>query len=116
MRAWEFINESAATKLSVGQMNDLKRQEREREASRQRRIERTRPMYANTVWQREQLELERMRLELEQIRAETEAIKAEPRTANDDAISELAQSGVEAKHCNERRVHQLARAEINRHK
>ena len=96
MRAWEFLNESNDRKptTTLRHLNDIKQEQQWRDASHQRRIERTRAMYANHAWQREQLELERMRLELEQLKAETEAIKAEARAANDDEI--LALRGPEA--------------------
>ena len=118
MRAWEFLNESNGRKptTTLRNLNDIKQEQRWRDASHQRRIERTRGMYANTDWQREQLELERMRLELEQMKAETEAIKAEARAADDDAISELARSGSKAKQRDDQRVQHMARAAIHRPK
>ncbi len=118
MRAWEFLNESDGREppITLRNLNYQKQDQRWRDASHQRRIERTRSMYANHAWQREQLELERMRLELEQLKAETEAIKAETRAANDDAISELARSGSEAKQHDVERVQRMARAAINRQK
>ena len=118
MRAWEFLTEDGGAKppTTLRDLNYQKQDQRWRDASHQRRIERTRGMYANHAWQREQLELERMRLELDQLKAETEAIKAETRAANDDAISGLARSGSEAKQHDHERVRQLARAAIRRPK
>ncbi len=118
MRAWEFLNEGVGKEkpITLRQLNSAKQDQRWRDASHQRRIERTRGMYANHAWQREQLELERMRLENEQLRAETEAAKAEARRANEETISELAQSGSEAKQRDDERVKQMARAAIHRRK
>ncbi len=118
MRAWEFLKESNGRKptTTLRHLNDIKQEQQWRDASHQRRIERTRGMYANHAWQREQLELERIRLELEQLKAETEVIKAEARSANDDAISELARSGSEAKQSDDERVQHMARAAIHRQK
>jgi hypothetical protein len=118
MRAWEFLNESNGRKptTTLRHLNDKKQEQQWREASHQRRIERTRGMYANHAWQREQLELERMRLEHEQLKAETEAIKAEARKANGEAVSELARSGSEALQRDDERVQHMARAEIQRQK
>ncbi len=118
MRAWEFLTESNGREppITLRNLNDIKQEQQWRDASHQRRIERTRGMYANHAWQREQLELDRMRLELDQLKAETEAIKAETRAANDDAISELARSGSEAKQRDDERVQHMAWAEIQRQK
>ncbi len=118
MRAWEFLTESGGSEppITLRQVNAAKRDQQWRAASHQRRIERTRPMYANAAWQREQLELERMRLKLEQIKAETEAIKSKARADDDEAISILARSSAEAKRRNEDRIQQLAQAEIHRRK
>ncbi len=118
MRAWEFLTESEAAKqpTTLRHLNDIKQEQQWRDASHQRRIARTRGMYANHAWQREQLELERMRLEHEQLKAETEAIKAEARAADDDVVSELARSASEAKQRDDKRVQQMARAAIHRQK
>ena len=118
MRAWEFLTEGVGRKppITLRHLNNLKQEQRWRQVSHQRRLKRTRAMYANTAWQREQLELERMELELEQLEAETEAIRAETRAADDEVISELARSGSEAMHRNEERVKKLARAAIHRPK
>ena len=118
MRAWEFLteDESAKPPTTLRNLNYQKQDQRWRDASHQRRIERTQGMYANHAWQREQLEIERMRLELEQMKAETEAIKAEARKANGEAVSELAQSGSEAKQHDDERIQKLARATIHRQK
>ena len=118
MRAWEFLNESNGREppITLRNLNGIKQEQEWRDASHQRRIERTRGMYANHAWQREQLELERMRLELEQLRAETEATKAEARAANAEAISELARSGSEAEKRDDERVRHMARAAIHRQK
>ncbi len=118
MRAWEFLTESNDRKptTTLRHLNDIKQTQQWRAASHQRRIERTRGMYANHAWEREQLELERMRLEHEQLKAETEAIKAETRAANDDAISDLARSGSEAMQHDDERVQHMARAAIHRQK
>ena len=63
MRAWEFLNESSGREppITLRHLNNVKQDERWRAASHQRRLKRTRAMYANTAWQREQLEIERMR-------------------------------------------------------
>ena len=116
MRAWEFMTEGrgAKPKITLRHLNKIKRQQQSRDASLQNRVERTRAMYANTNWQKEQLEIERMRLELEQLKAETEATKAEARATNAEAISELARSGSEAKDHDAERVQNMAMAEINR--
>ena len=118
MRAWEFLKESDSRKptITLRHLNDIKQEQQWRDASHQRRIERTRGMYANHAWQREQLELERMRLEHEQLKAETEAIKAEARKANGEAVSELARSRSQAKHRDDERVQHMARAAIHRQK
>ncbi len=64
MRAWEFLNEGGSRKppITLWHLNNLKQERQWRAASHNRRIVRTRAMYANTNWQREQMELERMRL------------------------------------------------------
>ena len=118
MRTWEFLTEGDGAKppTTLRDVNNQKQDDRWRAASHQQRIERTRGMYANHAWQREQLELERMRLELEQMKAETEAIKAEARKADDEVVSELARSGLEAKQRDDQRVQHLARAAIHRKK
>ena len=65
MRAWEFLNESSGREppITLRHLNNVKQDERWRAASHQRRLKRTRAMYANTAWQREQLEIERMRFQ-----------------------------------------------------
>ncbi len=88
MRAWEFITEDQdrTPEITLRSLNRQNREEKEKEASRQRHAALVRIMYADPDRELKQIELEKARLELEELsaeiaktRAETEETKADTR-------------------------------------
>ncbi len=79
MRAYEFITEDRdrAPEITLRGLNRQNREEKEKEASRQRHAALVRIMYSDPDREMKQIELEKARLELEELRAEIAKTRAE---------------------------------------
>ncbi len=79
MRAWEFLTEDRTRSpvITLRSLNRQNREEKEKEASRQRHAKLVRVMYNDPDRELKQIELEKARLELEELRAEIAKTHAE---------------------------------------
>lgn len=118
MRAWEFITktENSRPAISLRQLNDLKHEVRAREASRTRRDQLVRTMYANPGKELERIDLEKAQLELEQQQMELASTKVEAHAETTEAISGMAKAGSKACQQSRSEISNMARTEMRRRK
>ncbi len=118
MRAWEFITEkeNRRSAISLRQLNGLKHEVRAREASRARRDQLVKIMYANPAKELERIELEKSRLELDRQKFELTSTKAENQAEASNAIHNMAKSGSKADSLQRSKISNMAQTEIRRRK
>ncbi len=118
MRAWEIITEAEARrpKISLRQLNHIKREDRARAASHARRLPIVRAMYASREWAHDQIELAKAWLDLEQQKAEIAASKAEIQAETREAIDDMAEADSKANQQSRSKVGNMAKAAMRRRK
>jgi hypothetical protein len=121
MRAHEFISEedygvSISQPVTLRNLHKMKHEKRRDEASERQRLAIMRVMYVDPASEQERLELERLRLGLEKMKAEIVATNAETNAKTKEAISSMAQSGIEAERDSRQKIAKQAKRGLGRRK
>lgn len=118
MRAWEFIAESndRAPHFTLRGLNKIKRDEKQRAASRTRKAKFVHLMYGDRKWALDRIELEKTQLELDQQKVELAAAKAELQIKDQEAVTKSAIKAVSTKRDDRKKVTDMAHTAMGRRK